>query len=53
MDYRIRASPRHGGQEVFFKFFVIDPPRGCPIGGGGIHRTLLRKGNNHHILCDY
>ncbi len=41
---RLRASPRHGGSaKFFFRFFgnlpiiVIDPPRGRPFGGGGVH----------------
>ena len=38
-DSRIRASPRHGGQGVFFEFLVTEPPRGRPFGGGAIHRT--------------
>jgi hypothetical protein len=39
MDPRLRASPRHGGQELFSNFLVTDPPRGRPIGGGGIYHT--------------
>ena len=37
MEPRLRASPRHGGQD-FFELFVTDPPRGRPFGGGGNHR---------------
>ena len=41
MDTRLRASPRHGGTGFFsfFLFFVSNPPRGRPFGGGGSHRT--------------
>ncbi len=35
MDTRLRASPRHGGQE-FFKMLVIDPPRGVPSGAAAL-----------------
>jgi hypothetical protein len=39
-DLRIRASPRHGGQGVFFEFLVTDPPhKEALFWGGGIHRT--------------
>jgi len=37
--FRLRASPRHGGQRVFFEFLVADPPLGRPVGGGGNHRN--------------
>jgi len=42
MVHRLRASPRHGGAKRFLGFFsinnvVIDPPRGRPFGGGGVH----------------
>jgi hypothetical protein len=39
MDPRLGASPRHGGQGDSFEFLVTDPPRGRPVGGGGIHRN--------------
>ena len=39
MDYRLKASPRHGYQGVFLEFLVSNPPRERPVGGGGIHRT--------------
>jgi hypothetical protein len=32
-------SEAQRGKEVFFKILVINPPRGRPFGGGGIHRT--------------
>jgi len=35
---RLRASPMHGGSGRFISdFLVIDPPRGRPSGGGGVH----------------
>jgi hypothetical protein len=39
-------TPLQGLYEVrraksFFKFLVPYPPRGCPFGGGGIHRTYV------------
>jgi len=38
MDSRLRASPRHGGTGGLLSiFFVTDPPRGRPVGGGGTH----------------
>jgi len=36
---RLKVSPRHGGQGVFFEFLVTEPPRGRPFGGDGIYRT--------------
>jgi len=42
---RLRASSRHGGgagrSQGFFSIndVVIDPPRGFPFGGGGVHHT--------------
>jgi hypothetical protein len=36
IEYRLRASPRHGGQ-VFFELYVTETPRGRPFGGGGKH----------------
>ena len=33
IDLRIRASPRHGGQDCFKKNLIIDLPRGRPVGG--------------------
>jgi hypothetical protein len=36
---RLRASPRHGGADYRFLDPEIDPPRGRPFGGGGIHRN--------------
>jgi hypothetical protein len=39
MAPRLRASPRHGGAGGISKLFlVIDPPRGRPVGGGGVDR---------------
>jgi hypothetical protein len=38
-NLRLKASPSYGGQGIFFDFFVTDPPRERPIGGGGIHRN--------------
>ena len=38
MDLCLRASQRHGGEGVCILILVNDPPRGRPIGGGGIHR---------------
>jgi hypothetical protein len=38
-DPRLMISLRHGGQEVFFNISVNNPPRGRPVGGGGIHRN--------------
>jgi hypothetical protein len=35
-DSCLKASPRHGGQEFFFKI-VIDPVLGCLFGDGGIY----------------
>jgi len=45
------SGPLRGtaGRE-FFEFLVTDPPRGRPVGGGGIHRDLWREGNNHLIM---
>jgi hypothetical protein len=46
MVTRLRASPRHGGATLFFfnHFFVfltvIEPPRGRPFGGGGVHPKM-------------
>jgi hypothetical protein len=40
----LRGSPgsgslfKHGGAMRFLQIFVIDPPRGRPIGGGGVYR---------------
>jgi len=34
---RLRASPKHGGIKRFIVILRIDPPRGRPFGGGGIH----------------
>ncbi len=37
---RLRASPRHGGAGIgifAINDFDIDPPRGRPFGGGGVH----------------
>jgi len=34
---RLRASPRHGGAVRHIRTDT-DPPRGRPIGGGGVHR---------------
>ena len=35
------SGPYRGtvGREFFFEFVVTDPPRGRPVGGGGIHRN--------------
>ncbi len=35
------SGPLRGtaGQGIFFDFFVINPLRGRPFGGGDIHRT--------------
>src|SRR5208337_868634 len=45
-QYRCVRVPRHEGpsgarrgSESFFVFFVIDPPRGRPVGGGGTRRS--------------
>jgi hypothetical protein len=38
MDLRLRASPSHSGEGVWILILVADPPRGRPIGGGGIYR---------------
>jgi len=48
---RLRASFRHGGADYRFLSEEIDPPRGRPFGGGGIHRNRGYGGNNshHHI----
>ena len=27
-------------REMLLKFLVIDPPRGRPFGGGGVHRYI-------------
>ena len=35
---RLRAYQRHGGA---MRFLVIDPPRGRPVGGGGVHRYVI------------
>ena len=35
MEPRLRASPRHGGQD-FFELFVTDPPRGDPSAAAAI-----------------
>ena len=32
-------SEARRGREFFLNFLVIDPPRGRPVGGGGIHPT--------------
>ena len=41
---RIRASPGHGGQFDFaVRFFVIDPPRGRPVGGGVAPEQNIKK----------
>jgi hypothetical protein len=39
MDYRLKASPWHGYQEVFLEFLFSNLPLERPVGGGGIHRT--------------
>ena len=51
MDYRFRASLRHGYQRVFLEFLDFNPPQGRPVGGGGIHRTrwIEWKQAQHHI----
>jgi len=38
------ASPRHGGAVRGFANIPTDtdPPRGRPIGGGGVHRKYIR-----------
>ena len=36
---------------VFFECYVTNPPRGCPVGGGGIHRTRW-IGNNPRIISE-
>jgi hypothetical protein len=38
----LRASPRHGGakRSPYCSALVIDPPWGCAVGGGGIHRIV-------------
>jgi len=41
-DVRVPRRERLSGAwpgKGFFWFFVIDPPRGHPLGGGGTHRT--------------
>jgi len=37
---RLRASPRHGEAVRCLQLYVLetDPPRGRPVGGGGVHR---------------
>ena len=35
---------------VFFVFLVPNPPRGRPIGGGGIHRTRVEQWGNNPAL---
>jgi len=44
------SKPRFRGS--FFEL-VPDPPRGRPIGGGGIHRNLWKRGKNPGIISDY
>jgi hypothetical protein len=34
-----QASQRHGGAGKFPKIVVLDTPRGCPVGGGGVHHN--------------
>ena len=41
------------GREFFFNFLFTDPPRGRPVGGGGIYRTLWIEGEQSHILSEY
>jgi len=38
---RLRAprGARRGSSVFFFEISVIDPPRGRPFGGGGVHRS--------------
>ena len=45
MKPRLRASPRHGGQGVFFEFLVSDPQRGRPSGVAAfiVHGGVLKK----------
>ncbi|PKL58585.1 MAG: hypothetical protein CVV34_01600 [Methanomicrobiales archaeon HGW-Methanomicrobiales-5] len=38
----LRASPRHGRARKFQYISVIDPPRGRPIGGGGVHHNYTK-----------
>jgi hypothetical protein len=38
----LRASPRHGRARKFQYISVIDPPRGCPFGGGGVHHNYTK-----------
>ena len=37
----LASEPLRGtaGRSVFFEFLVTDPPRGRPVGGGGIPGT--------------
>jgi hypothetical protein len=39
---------RHGGADYRFHSEEIDPPRGRPCGGGGIHRNWGYGGFNPH-----
>jgi len=39
----LRASPRHGRARRFQYISVIDPPRGRPIGGGGVHHNCKQN----------
>ena len=49
METRLRASPRHGGQN-FFKFFVTDLPWGCPFEDSGSYLLDGTEGDHCRII---
>jgi hypothetical protein len=50
---RLGASPMNGGTRKGFENFVIDPPRGRPVGGGGVHRNGIRYYDFYRSRTDY
>jgi hypothetical protein len=40
---RLMALRGTAGQEVFLNFIVTDPPRGRPVGGGGVHHKGIQR----------
>jgi hypothetical protein len=49
-DLRLRASPRHGGQGVFFEFLVTDPPHRKPRLGRRHSSYLMDRVVTIHAL---